>query len=61
MNKKEALEALTEYEDDFESISSVLDDDSLTPSQKVSAIEEIVREDEEAEDEPDEIEEEDED
>jgi hypothetical protein len=50
MNKKEALEALTEYEDDFESISSVLDDDSLTPSQKISAIGEIIQDEEDEED-----------
>lgn len=58
MNKKEALEALDGYEDDFEAIGTILEDSSLTPSEKVSAIEEVVQEDEEDEDEPDEIEEE---
>jgi hypothetical protein len=56
MDKKTCLEVIAGYDEDWESISSIIDDDSLTPSEKVSEISEIVQ-DEEDEDEPDEIEE----
>lgn len=49
MNKAEALEIIDDYETDFEAIESVIDDDSLTPSEKVSQIEDLISEDDEPE------------
>ena len=49
MNKAEAIEIIDDYEDDFEAISSIIDDPDLTPSQKVNQISEIIDSGEEGE------------
>ena len=47
MTKVEAVERLTELEDDLEEIKGILNDNSLTPSQKVEEISAIAFDDEE--------------
>ena len=49
MDKSEYVELVAEYEEDFSSIQDVIDDASLTPSEKVSAIADIVEEGESSE------------